>query len=109
MSLKAEEKQALEALRAWLIDRFGPRVHRARLFGSLARGERHEDSDVDVAVEIDGLTSAEGREIGHFTGDLLTEYGVVVSTFAVSTERMEHLRNRERAIALDIDRDGVPL
>ena len=55
MSLKAEEKQALAAFRAWLNEHFGPRVRRVRLFGSLARGERHEESDVDVAVEIDGL------------------------------------------------------
>jgi predicted nucleotidyltransferase len=109
MSLKTEEEQALKAFRAWLNERFGSRVRRVRLFGSLARGERHEESDVDVAVEIDGMTSAEGREVGYFTGDLLTDYGVVVSAFAVSTERMDHLRNRERAIALEIDRDGVPL
>ena len=109
MSLKAEDRQALEAFRAWLNGHFGSRVRRVRLFGSLARGERHEESDVDVAVEIDGLTSAEGREVGYFTGDLLTEYGVVISAFVVSTERMEHLRDRERAIALEIDRDGVPL
>ena len=109
MALTAEEKQALYAFRVWLQGRFGARLRRVRLFGSLARNERHEDSDVDVAIEIDDLTNAEAREVGYATGDLLTEYGVVVSSFVVSTERMQHLRDRERIIALDIDRDGVPI
>ena len=109
IALTSEEKHALEAFRGWLQGRFGERLHRLRLFGSIARNERHEDSDVDVAIEIDGLTSAEAREVGYATGDLLTEYGVIVSPFAVSTERMQHLRNWERIIALDIDRDGVPI
>ncbi len=108
MALTSQEQQALVAFKAWLQGRFGSRLHRVRLFGSLSRNERREDSDVDVAVEVDDLTNAEAREVGYATGDLLTDYGVLVSAFAVSTQRMQHLRNRERAIALDIDRDGVP-
>jgi len=40
---------------------------------------------------------------------LLTKYGVVIATFAVSTEHMTMLRERERAIARAIDDEGVPL
>ena len=90
-------------------DRFGARLHRVRLLGSLARDERHEESDVDVAVEVDDLTSSEAREVGYASGDVLTQYCVVVSPFVVPTEYMQHLRNRERLIALDIERDGVPI
>lgn len=109
MTLCADEKAALDALSAWLRARFGARLVELTLFGSRARGEGHEDSDLDVAVVVEGLTSAEGREIAWFCGDLLTAHNVIVSTFAVSRERMEELRRRERLIARDIARDGVPL
>jgi predicted nucleotidyltransferase len=109
VTLLASEARAVEALRAWLRERFGGRLRELALFGSKARGEAHEDSDVDVLVVVDGLTSAETREIGHLGGDLLTHHDVLIATFAVSTERMTQLRSRDRRIAREIDRDAVPL
>lgn len=53
------------------------------LLGSLVRGERHEESDVDVAIEIDDPTSHEAREVGYAPGDILTEYGIL--PFVVSS------------------------
>ncbi len=94
---------------AWVRERFGGRVRDVRLFGSYARGEAHEDSDVDVLVVVDGLTNAEAREIGYHTGDLLTEYDVIVSALALSREHYDELVSRERAIVQEIQRDGVPL
>ena len=100
---------ALDEFRRWLTERFGARLNELKLFGSRARGEAREDSDYDVLVAVDDLTSAEARSIAHFTGDLFTVHGVVVSAFAVSTGRMRELRERERLIAHEIDRDGVAL
>lgn len=44
---------ALKQLRAALEQRFGSRLLRLRLFGSYARGEADEDSDVDVPIVLD--------------------------------------------------------
>jgi hypothetical protein len=107
--LGGRERAALEELRTWLDGCFGARLRELKLFGSLARGEAHEESDVDVLVAVDDLTSAEARAIAHRTGDLLTAHGVLVSAFAVSTARMRELRARERLIAREIDRDAVAL
>ena len=109
VKLCADESAALEALRGWLRARFGARLRELTLFGSRARGEGDEESDVDVAVVVEGLTSVEGREIAHFCGDLMTQHAVLVSPFAVSRERMDELRRRERLIAREIERDGLPL
>jgi predicted nucleotidyltransferase len=49
----------LEALRARLRVTFGERLRDVRLFGSYARGEADEDSDVDVLIVIDELTNLE--------------------------------------------------
>jgi predicted nucleotidyltransferase len=107
--LLVAEKAALEEFAAWLRERFADRLSELGLFGSRARGEGSEDSDLDVLVVVRGLTSAEGREIAQFRGDLLTRHGALVSPFAVSAERMADLRGRERRIAREIDRDAVPL
>lgn len=67
--LLAAEKAALEALTTWVRARFGARVSELALFGSRARGEGNEDSDLDVLVAIEGLTSAEAHEVAQFRGD----------------------------------------
>ncbi len=109
MDLPAATANAVRELCAAVRARFGARVERLALFGSRARGDASEDSDVDVLVVIDGLTSGEGREVDAFVGDLLTRHDVLVSPLLVSKEHFERLRDRERLIVREIDRDGVAL
>lgn len=96
-------------LASWARTRFGVRLKDVRLFGSRARGEAHEHSDVDVLVVVEELSSAEAREIAFRCGDLLTTTAIRVAPFALSRARFEELQRRERRIALEIARDGVPL
>ena len=49
--------QIRELLSAWANDK--PLINRLWLFGSRARGEHREDSDVDIAVELD-MSAARG-------------------------------------------------
>jgi predicted nucleotidyltransferase len=109
LPLTATERAALGAFLRWLRERFGSRVSEVRLFGSRARGERNPDSDVDVLVAISGLTSAERREIGQISGDAITDWDVLLSPLALSTEQLAELRARERRIAREIDHDGIAL
>lgn len=107
--LTAAELAAVDAFITWLRRRFGDGVAELRVFGSRARGEGHEESDLDLLVAVEGMTSAERREIAQQSGDALTDWGVLLSPFAVSTEHLANLRARERRIAREIDRDGIPL
>jgi uncharacterized protein len=109
--LPGEVAGALERFRAALDERFGARVREVRLFGSHARGEADEDSDVDVFVSIDGLTGAERSEVLAlaYHADLAGNEDVLLSPLAYSTEQANELRRRERRLLLDIDREGVPL
>ena len=107
MDLRPTETRALHELRDWLRERFGLRFREMALFGSRARGEGNEDSDLDVLVVIDDLTYPEGRGIAEQCGDFLTRDDLIVSTFSLSTERWRELHDRERLIAREIDRDGL--
>ena len=79
------------------------------LFGSVARGEARDESDVDIAMVVDDLTFAEARGLDEVTGDVLTDLDVLITPFALSTARADELRRRERLIMQDIARDGIPL
>jgi len=108
-TLGQSERQALLELAAWLRSRFGPRLADLRLFGSRARGEGHEESDVDVLVAVDDLTSDERMAIWFESGHLQERFEVTVSTFTLPTERWRRLVSQGRLIAREIERDGIPL
>lgn len=86
---------------------FPGRTRSVRVFGSMARGEAHEDSDVDILVILDGASFAErGRAI-----DLATELGLaeglVFAPIVLTPDEWAELVNRERALPREIDRDGI--
>lgn len=103
------ERHALLDLAAWLRDRFGPRLADLRLFGSRARGEGHDESDLDVLVAVDDMTSEERMAIWFESGHLQERYDLAVSTFTLTTERWRQLVTQGQRIAREIERDGIPL
>ena len=99
-------REALVRLRGRLEARFPGRVRSVCLFGSWARGEATEHSDVDLAVVIDGLSLAEWRETLSIGAQLQLEMEFCFSPFVVSSERFEQLK-QGGGIAADIEREGI--
>ena len=104
-----KRKKVLTDLKNSLEDLLGDRIWRMILFGSMARGDFAAESDIDVAIIIRGLT----RELKHQILDRVAEVELKnltpVSTLLLSEEEFNRLKRRERRIALDIEREGVPL
>jgi predicted nucleotidyltransferase len=101
---------ALARFRAALDARFGNRLREVVLFGSHARGDAHEESDVDVLVVIDDLTEAEHRDIvgmAYDAEDKQADGWVGLSPLVVSTARAAEQRARGRLLFRDIGREGV--
>ena len=87
-----------------LSSRFDRRVRFVRLVGSWARHEAGEDTDVDVAAVIEGLTRDEWRDAVSDAVEVELETGALLSPFVVSGEplRADFERLRDR-----IDQPGV--
>jgi predicted nucleotidyltransferase len=104
----AHLRRVLAAYRQRLEARFGTRLRDVRLFGSWARGEATEDSDVDVAVIVDGLTREEWSEVIAMAVDVEGTEGTCLSPFAVFAEHFRELVDSRRRIARDILAEGIP-
>jgi predicted nucleotidyltransferase len=78
-----------------------------RLFGSYARGEATEHSDVDVLVVVEGLTEAERLEVADAATAVMLETGLPLAPLALSLERFNEMRRQERALAHTLDREGI--
>ena len=102
---------ALVRLRSALSERFGPRVSELVLFGSHARGDAHEDSDVDVLVAIDGLSEEDRLAVLDFASllDSAAPEWVGLSPLVYSSEQTARMRAGGRRLFRDIDRDGIRL
>lgn len=114
-SLTASE-QALERLRPserrWVVefrDRLradlGERLRDLRLFGSYARGEPHEESDIDLLVLVDGLDEETWRSII----DLAYSISPWLSPMTVDFERYHAPRSRATGIYQEIRKESVRL
>lgn len=94
-----------------LVAMLGPRLLRLRAFGSRARGLCRPDSDLDLMVVVDSADHETRKAIVFLGADMMLEETdpVALSPFVVDPERIARLKERERRLILDIEREGVEI
>ena len=100
---------ALESLAGALRERWGGALLELHLFGSHARGEAHEASDVDVCVVLDRAGWRERREVIDLATDIGLSFDLVLSATVFDGPTWRRWRRQERPLVMDIDREGVAL
>lgn len=107
--LSPTEWSALERFVDEVRARHGNRVHRITLFGSRARGEGHEESDLDVAVTLTADDHGLRRALIDLATDISLDTGIKISPLVLSQRDFDALARMERGIAVAIQREGVDL
>jgi predicted nucleotidyltransferase len=105
---KQREKQ-LGELKGSIENLLDPQAFKMILFGSRARGDYLDESDVDVAILVRGLTREMKNRILDRVAEIELAYLLPIAALVLSEEEFDHLKKRERRIALDIDSEGIPL
>jgi uncharacterized protein len=103
------QNQTLRELRISLENLLGDRLLRMVLFGSMARGDYANESDTDIAILVRGLNRELKDRILERVAEVELKYFMPVSVLVLSEDDFNRLKSRERRIALDIEREGVPL
>ncbi|HLC43169.1 MAG TPA: nucleotidyltransferase family protein [Methylomirabilota bacterium] len=81
MKTRDEVLQLLANAKPDLAERFG--VKRLAVFGSYARGEQREDSDVDILVEVDAAIGLRFVDLAESIESLLGVRAEVISSRAI--------------------------
>ena len=81
MKSKEEVLQILKEAKPELVRRYG--LRRLALFGSYARGDQREDSDVDILVEVDPSIGLEFVDLADYLEELVGVRAEVVSSRAI--------------------------
>jgi predicted nucleotidyltransferase len=100
-------RELLNELKARLTQFLESRTFRLVLFGSRARGDYDKDSDIDVAIIVDGLSQELKDRVLDLVTDLELERSKPLSPLVLGQEQFDALRGRERRIALDIVEEGI--
>lgn len=81
-----ETKKLLTELKEELKRIYGPRLKGLYLYGSYARGEQQEDSDIDVLIVLDRIDHYFGEieRSGQLVSDISLKYGESVSRVFVT-------------------------
>ena len=101
--------RALSVYAAELRRRHGAALIDLRLFGSFARGEADEESDVDVAVVLEHVDWRTRGAVIDLATDTGLPFNLRISPTVFDRETWERWRREERPLVMDIEREGVPL
>ncbi|MBI4125785.1 MAG: nucleotidyltransferase domain-containing protein [Deltaproteobacteria bacterium] len=87
----------------------GPILIKAVLFGSRARGEGHESSDVDILVLVKTMDTSTKHLVWDAAEDIFLETGIDISPLVITQEKFERWRRLERLLPREIEKEGVVL
>lgn len=107
--LSSHEQEALREYLTRIGDLFRGRILSATLFGSKARGDFDQESDIDVLILVDSEDDELRTSLWHIASDLSTEYGVVLSPRVISQGRWQKMQRMQLPLYQAIREDGLPI
>jgi uncharacterized protein len=107
MKLAENEERVLKQLRGELFARYP--IIDFRLYGSKARGEGRQDSDLDVMIELPDYDRAMVAEIDDIIYRINLEHDVFISVLVFGKDELEKGPMSESPIYKIIQREGIPL
>ena len=101
-------KDLANEIKRFLIDKYGKDIKQVMVYGSFARGEATEASDIDMAVIIDDSINAENveKELSDFLFDILLDRKELISVFAIPESIYE---NYNSPFILNTKAEGVTI
>jgi hypothetical protein len=102
-------QQISNEFKAGLLDIYGDELESLILFGSYARGDYHQESDIDYAfvlkqTEVDDYD--EIKKTSRIAVSLGMKYGFILSTFPTSDDKM---KTSMGGVYQNIRREGIPI
>ena len=103
-----EESAVLEFLD--LLQRHHPdRVLKTMLFGSKARGDSRQWSDIDILIVVDQDDWRLSHAISNVAADVSLKYDVLIGPRVIAEERWERIKEYRSGLYRNIVTDGIPL
>lgn len=107
LELSPAEREAIDVFRAAILKDFPDRIDRIVLYGSKARGDWNQDSDVDLLLVVDGDWRDVQRAASRLSVDSHLDRGVFLSAKAIEIEHYERMRAEGWAFYRAVEEEGI--
>lgn len=105
--LKTEERNAVLEFAELLRERFGFLIKELILFGSKARGESDQESDIDILVVLTNLSWEIKKSISELAAEENLKHNVLISTIRYDTATWESPVIRASPFGKSIREEGI--
>lgn len=105
----AEFHQILQQIVSIYKKVYGKSIVQIILYGSFARGDHTEDSDIDIVAIVHGERAdlqEKLKEVWDFSSDLEVDYGIIISPTVIPYEEYVKFKD-DLPYYRNIDREGV--
>ena len=107
LALHCEERILLDEYQQALVEQRPGAVLRMLVYGSKARGDAHEDSDIDVLLVLKNEARRLKRPLSHIGYDLAATSYAVPSIMAYTQAEWDRLKALRSAYREAVEREGV--
>jgi len=107
--LSPAEAAAVREFAGRVRELLGADLKAMHLFGSRARGDGHEQSDLDIALIVARGARARRYDVYDLAFDVGLDHSVDLAPLVLEEEQFNELKRRERLIAQNIQREGIAL
>jgi len=107
--LNQKEKKAIEVVKMQLADKYPCLIRNGYLFGSKARGDFTQESDIDLLFIADHLDSGLRREIVYLVSDAGFDEGVFFSPKVMDVAHFNRLKNSHNPFLTNVEKEGEAL
>ena len=107
MQIQAKYREAVEEFVRRVLERYRERIESIILFGSVARKEGTEDSDVDVLVIWKGNKLEGWNVLEDIAVDMLLKYRQLISIKIIYPQEYLGMRDMGSSFIQNIEREGV--
>jgi uncharacterized protein len=107
--LLENEQSALQEYAKRLTEFLGEDIRHFWLFGSKARGDFDDDSDIDVLIVLRHLDPARRSVIRRMAARVSLDYDILINTHILEEAEWEKAVRFQGTIWREIERDGIPL
>lgn len=106
---RINRKRALETFVRTLKNKYGDEVEKIILFGSVARGEDKEHSDVDVLIITKGDSFKMQKLISDIVVGVMLKTGIYISAKVLSSSEFDFLRRLNSSFYRTVSKEGITI
>lgn len=108
-NLNENERKAIEQFTHHIQQSYPSLIERITLFGSKARQESTDESDIDVLVILNQKSPVLEREIRRYAARISFEHNIIISSLVLDREAWEPLVKARAPFYQEIEADGIDL